>query len=103
MKVITANCLKKGAVIYLDKQEAWTHDLSHAKSFADDESADAALKIAQERSHEVADIYLIEVSVGSDGLVEVSGRASLREKIRQMGPTIRTDLGYQAFNARVGE
>ncbi len=91
MKVITANALTDGRVIYLGANNQWVEKLSMAKALSN-EDADDALLLAKKRTLEVADIYLIEV--GDD--LQTSGREALRESIRAAGPTIRVDLGKQA-------
>ena len=91
MKAITANRLEDGAVVYLDRNGQWTAQLGEAARY-DGEAGEAALVEAKMRATEIADIYLIEL--GENGAP--SGRASLRETIRQAGPTVRLDLGYQA-------
>ena len=91
MKALTANRLADGAVVYLSEDKSWTADIAAAARF-DDDAAKAALADAQTRMAEIADVYLI--AVGEDGAPE--GREALRETIRKNGPTVRTDLGYQA-------
>lgn len=91
MKAITANQLLDGAVVYLDEGNQWTTDVRQAVRY-DGAAAEAALSQAQARATEIADIYLIDIS--EDGAP--AGRAALRETIRTAGPTVRTDLGYQA-------
>jgi len=91
MKAITGNRLSDGAVIYLDDNDQWTSRLGEAAQFQNKDSV-AVLEAVQSRTIELADVYLIEV--GSAGAP--AGRQALRETIRQSGPTIRSDLGYQA-------
>ena len=91
MNIITANRLNDGAVVYLDANGAWTSEITAAARFEKGDDA-AALEQAQTRVGEYADIYLMEV----DGAGAPAGRATVRETIRQNGPTVRRDLGYQA-------
>ena len=91
MKAVTANRLTDGAVVYLDDDNQWTHDIAAAAQFSGD-GAETALASAQARIGEIADAYLIDV--GEDAAP--TGRAALRETIRKAGPTVRLDLGYQA-------
>ena len=91
MKIITGNRLSDGVVIFLDKDDQWTTCVEEAARFEDAEGV-VALEALQSRTHEFADAYLIVV--GEGGLP--AGRERLRETIRTLGPSIRTDLGYQA-------
>jgi len=91
MKVITGNRLTDGAVIYLDDNDQWTVRLDEAAQFENEDSV-AVLEAVQSRTKELADVYLIEI--GNAGAP--TGRQALREEIRMSGPTIRSDLGYQA-------
>lgn len=91
MKVITGNRLSDGVVVYLGRFGQWTALIQEAEQYTKEASLEA-LAGAQARAGEIADVYLIEV--GEDGLP--AGREALRETIRTAGPTVRTDLGYQA-------
>ncbi len=91
MKVVTANLLGDGAVVYLGDNDHWTSDIRCAARFSD-ENAKPALEAAQSRVTQIADAYLIEV----DEHGAPAGRETIRETIRKSGPTVRTDLGYQA-------
>ena len=91
MKALTANRLDDGAVVYLADDDSWTSDVAAAVRFADADAA-AVLEAAQSRVTEIADAYLFEV----DDNGALAGRETLRETIRKSGPTVRTDLGYQA-------
>jgi hypothetical protein len=91
MKAVTANRLDDGAVVYFSTDAGWTADVSAAARF-DDADAAAALETVQARATEIADAYLFEVDENG----ALTGRETLRETIRKSGPTVRTDLGYQA-------
>ncbi len=91
MKAVTGNRLSDGAVVYLTDEDQWTENFSEASRF-DDGDAAAVLTAAQSRVGEIADAYLIDV----DDAGALAGRAVVRETIRTLGPTVRTDLGYQA-------
>lgn len=88
-KVITANRLQDGEVVYLAANGAW------AKSFADAAIAvdEGALKILLESA---ASSALRNAVVDPVAIDTVGGNcpapASLREKIRRRGPTVRPDL-----------
>ena len=89
MKVLTANRLADGRVVYLGADDRWTERLADAARFADRDAA-AAEAAAKMRVREIASAYLIEAA--DDGL---AGRAALRESIRQNGPTVRPDLNRE--------
>ncbi|MEZ5893209.1 MAG: DUF2849 domain-containing protein [Parvularculaceae bacterium] len=91
MKAVTGNRLDDGAVVYLGDDDRWTKHLCAAARFADDD-AKSVLAAAQKRVKEVADAYLVDI----DAVGALTGRETLRETIRKSGPTVRTDLGYQA-------
>ena len=86
MKVLTANALLSGAVVYRAWTGGWTHDLALAQRF-DEADADVALAAAQARSDEVVGPYLI--SVGEAG---PDGRDRGKERIRSNGPTVGNSL-----------
>ncbi len=91
MKIVTANSLQDGAVVYLGDDDQWTPQLSGAARFEDSDAKDV-LVAAQTRIEEITDAYL--VSIDQDGAI--TGRETLRETIRKAGPTVRLDLGLQA-------
>lgn len=88
-KILTANRLEDGLVIYLG-EDGWSPNLDEARrAYDDDEAAilDDQGKAAALRN-EVADPYLIDL--------DSEGPVRWRETIRANGPTVRHDLGYQA-------
>ncbi|MGE4219089.1 MAG: DUF2849 domain-containing protein [Alphaproteobacteria bacterium] len=93
-QIITANRLADGAVVYLDGQDRWVERIADACPAADDETLArlTAQAEAAVRARLVVDAYPIEVSAGEAGIRP----ARLRERIRSLGPTVRTDLGHQA-------
>lgn len=86
MKVLTANRLCDGRVVYLGADDRWTVRLADAARFAETDAA-AAESVAKMRVSEIAAAYLIEVEDGAP-----AGREALRETIRRDGPTVRPDL-----------
>lgn len=91
---ITANRLLDGFVIYLTADGGWSERLADA-AVADGKEAAAeqlAVAEAQARAGKVIGPYAFKV--------ETDGAHALplgqRETIRTLGPTVRTDLGYQA-------
>jgi hypothetical protein len=91
MKAVTANRLADGTVVYLDVDGQWTPDIAAARRLTAAET-EPTLAAARARSEDIASAYLIEVSDGG----APSGRETLRETIRSLGPTVRRDLGRQA-------
>ena len=93
-QVLTANRLVDGQVVYLGPDESWTHRLAEAVVASDEGAADRLQAIAQRAvaRRAVVDPYLFEVDT-QDG---VPRPLRTREIIRARGPSVRTDLGYQA-------
>jgi hypothetical protein len=85
-KVITANRLTDGIVVYVGHDGAWTGQLNEAKVFASKAETEAGLLAAQNdaKRNLVVEPCLIDVTD------EASGRRALtlRESIRARGPTI---------------
>jgi hypothetical protein len=92
-QILTANRLLDGAVMFL-AAEGWVEDIARATVAETDEQAKAleALGRQSTATNEVVDAYLIEVA-GEAGLIRP---VKLREYLRIMGPSVRTDLGKQA-------
>ena len=93
-KVLTANHLLSGEVVFLSEGELWTPNIGEAL-IAESEEQESWLEKAGKRaldSQIVVEPYLIDV-------VHEGGRTEpvrLREQIRTLGPTVRPDLGKQA-------
>ena len=93
-RIVTANRLTDGAVVYLTAGDGWSEWVGEARIAAGDEESTAVLALAErpEQRVRVVGPYLIEVA-------EEDGKprpVSNREIIRAMGPTVRRDLGKQA-------
>ncbi|MBC7157634.1 MAG: DUF2849 domain-containing protein [Rhodobacteraceae bacterium] len=84
-KVITANALVSGEVVYLTADDRWSPDLSEAEVLEDE--AHAALREieAAARAAEVVGVYLFEVRHGPRGPEPVH----FREAFRATGPSNR--------------
>ena len=96
-KIVSANDLLDGDVVYLDAAGAWTRALRDATVAETPDAADQ-LQILADQPDKVIGPYLLDVTIDDDGLPFPS---HFREKFRDRGPTIRTDLGRQAeFPAR---
>ena len=95
MKAITANRLRDGEVVFLGEGGRWVESFAEAALFPRAE-ADAVLAPAKEKAEReqfAVDIYTFEVE-DQDG---VPVPATMRERIRTAGPTVRLDLGKQSL------
>ncbi len=94
LKVLTANRLRDGDVVYLMAGGAWSDWLEDA-DLAETPEAEAALAALGDQAVErrlVVDPYLMAVTRVDGGF----GPVSQREIIRARGPSVRLDLGKQA-------
>lgn len=93
-RILTANRLTDGAVVYLHTDGGWTERLEEARA-AGPEETDTLIETGEQetRASRVVDPYLIDLSDAA-GWAQPS---RLRERIRAVGPTVRPDL------ARYGE
>lgn len=85
-KVITANRLGDGIVVFLDDEGGWPVEIAKARILEDGPDLDGALAYAKEQhdARIIVEPYAIDVDV-KDG-VPVPVR--LRELIRAQGPTV---------------
>ncbi|MDD7970548.1 DUF2849 domain-containing protein [Roseinatronobacter alkalisoli] len=83
IKVITANALLEGDVVWLSHDGNWTRHLADALPFSDPEQADAALQQASQRHDEVVGCYLADMRLGASGLEPTH----FREDFRRRGPS----------------
>lgn len=83
LRVVTANDLVLGDVVYLGRDGAWVRDLRRAAVFDDPLAAEAALKAAAAQTDRIVGAYLAEVSRAPDGLLPLHNR----EAIRARGPS----------------
>lgn len=90
MKILTANRLTDGRVIYLGQADQVVDNLNAARPL-DADTADAALSLALKQPGVFVNPYLIEV----EGHAPV-GRDRLKERIRSTGPTVGHSLGLVA-------
>jgi hypothetical protein len=93
VKILTANRLAPGEVVYWNGSSGWMPDLQQAQ-FLEDAAAESALKTAEEwvARNEVVAPYLFPVRLENGRIVPTSAR----ELIRASGPSVRLDLGKQA-------
>jgi len=85
-KVISANRLADGIVVYAGRQGSWFERLGQAKIFVSKAEAEAGLLVAQSdaKRNLVVEPVVVEVTEDANGLRAVT----LREAIRAQGPTI---------------
>lgn len=99
-QALTANLLRDGLVVFMTDGAAWSPWIEDAAIVA---SKEAALELEGKgtiaaKANVVVGPYLIEV-------IEENGRpraALIREHLRTLGPSVRTDLGKQAERAAGG-
>lgn len=82
-KVVTANDLRGGEVVYLTADDRWSTDLREAEVLADEALAQMRLLGALQRSGDVVGAYLADVRQGPDG----PEPAHFREAFRARGPS----------------
>jgi hypothetical protein len=94
LQAITANRLTDGHVVYLRQDDRWSERIQEAIVADSDDLAKTLLELAKRAVTQrlIVDPYLFAVSI-EDGRIVPLGR---REQIRAAGPSVRTDLGYQA-------
>ena len=83
-KVVTANALDTGDVVYLTGCDEWSPELMFAEFIDDAEHADFRLIVAQGQTRLVVDAHLADVEITDNGPVPVTRR----EALRASGPSI---------------
>jgi hypothetical protein len=93
-KVLTANRLADGDVVFLTRAGDWNLDIDEAALALEPDAAKALEARGNEAvaSNVVTGPYLFDAE-RRDGRVRA---LHIRERIRTLGPTVRTDLGKQA-------
>lgn len=94
LQAITANRLRDGQVVYLREDDSWSEHIQDSIVADTDELATTLLELGSRavEQHIIVDPYLFAVSVENGAIRPLSRR----EEIRAAGPSVRTDLGYQA-------
>ena len=94
VKVLTANRLSDGVVVYAGPADRWVERLGEAAILVGAAEADARLAAAAAdvTARLIIEPYLFDASPAPEGLRPVK----VREVIRAAGPTVRRDLGKQA-------
>lgn len=81
-KVITANALLEGDVVYLTEADTWSRRLQDAEILTDEADAQIRLIDASARTGEVVGVYLADVTPG-----KTLKPAHFREAFRAKGPS----------------
>jgi hypothetical protein len=79
-KVLTANALLEGDVVYLDASGQWTRRHEEALLIEDEGTAELHLLDAQARAHEVVGAYLADARRGGNGPEPVLRREAFRSR-----------------------
>jgi hypothetical protein len=96
-KIVTANRLRDGAVVFLTEQGNWVEITATAAVANTPEQEASLLDVANAsvKACRVIDVAAIEISS-----LATHEPTRLRERIRQIGPTVRPDLGRAAAAAK---
>jgi sulfite reductase (NADPH) hemoprotein beta-component len=100
-QILFASDLERGEVVFLGAS-GWERDHRLARVARDGAEAlalEAAGK-AEIAENRVVDVYLADVEIGADG---APAPLHYREKMRVKGPSVRHDLGKQAWLSEAGE
>ena len=85
-KVVTANALLEGDVVYMTVDGGWTRELSKADLLTDEADADLRLIEAEKQADQVVGPYLADMADGPGGPVPTH----FREEFRRDGPSTYT-------------
>ena len=94
-KIISANDLFEGDVVYMNPGSGWTRKLAEAAIAHNAAEAETLLARAEPQQEKVVGPYLADVALDDDGRPFPT---HFREKFRTRGPSNRRDLGKQAAN-----
>lgn len=92
-KVITAWVSTTGRVVYLTKDREWSDHLADAEVLIGAGAAEILAWAATDQTR-ATDPYFMQVT--ADG--KIAGRETIRETIRELGPTTNLMFGKQAGN-----
>ncbi len=95
LKVLTANRLGDGIVVFLGAEGGWDERLEALVPIRDEATLSQRTARAEDdaAANRVVDPYVIDVAADDRGRLHP---LRLREAIRAAGPTVRLDLGKQA-------
>ncbi len=82
-KVVTANALQEGDVVYLTSDDRWTRQLAQAELIEDEAHAQLRLIFASAQRGQIVGAYLADAKAGPDGPEPVH----FREAFRTRGPS----------------
>jgi len=82
-KVVTANHLIEGDVVYLTESDEWTRHLSEAEVITDEAHAQLRQLQAEAETETVIGVYLADVTPGATG----PEPTHFREDFRRTGPS----------------
>ncbi|WIY24047.1 DUF2849 domain-containing protein [Parasedimentitalea psychrophila] len=82
-KVVTANALIEGDVIYLTADDQWSRDLTQGELITDEAHAQLRLLKAQSQVATIVGAYLADVKPGDNG----PEPTHFREDFRRTGPS----------------
>ncbi|NSY37123.1 DUF2849 domain-containing protein [Leisingera sp. ANG59] len=82
-KVITANDLLEGDVIYFTADNTWTRNLSEAELITDEAEAQLRLIEAEKQNIRIVGAYLADAKAGPNG----PEPTHFREEFRRTGPS----------------
>lgn len=82
-KVITANALLEGDVVYFTVSDGWTRHLAEAELIEDEAHAQLRLLDAERQHNQVVGVYLADVTKGANG----PEPSHFREDFRRTGPS----------------
>lgn len=82
-KVITANDLLEGDVIYFTADNSWTRSLSEAELITDEAEAQLRLIEAEKQNLKIVGAYLADAKAGPNG----PEPTHFREEFRRTGPS----------------
>jgi hypothetical protein len=82
-KVVTANHLMSGEVVYLTESDQWSVHLSEAEVIEDEAHGDIRLLDGTARADEVVGVYMADVKIGENG----PEPTHFRETFRTRGPS----------------
>lgn len=82
-KVLTANTLLDGDVVYLAADDSWTRDLSDAVLLEDEADAELRLIEAGQQHATLVGAYLVDAKAGPNG----PEPTHFREEFRRTGPS----------------
>ncbi len=82
-KVVTANALIEGDVIWLTEDDRWTRDMAEAELIEDEAHAQLRLLFAQSQPGQIVGAYLADAASGAQG----PEPTHFRETFRSRGPS----------------